>query len=87
MTVVVITCLVIKYCLNTLNLYFWSLWSNWELIYHPPGLGALQRNRTKSVSVHTHTNVYKDIYYKELGHTSMEAENSQVLQPISWRRR
>lgn len=35
--------------------------------------------------IHAHT--HKEIYYKELDHIIMEAENSLVLQPASWRAR
>ena len=35
----------------------------------------------------THTHIYKEIYYKELTHTFMDVDKSQVLQLARWRPR
>ena len=32
----------------------------------------------------THTHIYKEIYYKELTHTFMDVDKSQVLQLARW---
>lgn len=47
--------------------------------YHSQSVRILQRSRTNRQYIH----IYKEIYYKELVHTVMEAESPEIYR-VSW---
>ena len=50
--------------------------------YHSQSVRILQRSRTNRLYIYTYI-IFKEIYYKELVHTVMEAESPEIYR-VSW---